>query len=491
MDSIFKESKISIKDIQLWSENPRFPAKYIGKNEEELIDYIVSIPHYQIKSFGSEIVADFDMPIFEKLALHIDGNRMIALEGNRRITVYKLLVNPMLTSDVETQEHFKELKQKLDITQNFKIDCITSTDRSQILRYVDRKHLKKNNEVPWGDLERSNAKLRWLDSKGKQDMLKSSISITVQKLDLSDDEKDDILGPGFVTTFFRLISSKSAAIFFQLYFDDNNDVLSSDLQFYRKLERIIVDVLQKKEFNNKKFSRLNAEEITAYLGSIKIENGKNLLDNGTPVTKRNNEQENKQVKNDDNDNKASINIGEKKSSESSSAATAPKPQVPNSKVNKKTTSRRYLIPSNCKLTINEPKINNIYRELKDDLILDDSSKAVPNAAGVLFRVFLEVSIDNYAKKQHGHQFGMSDTISNKIPWVVERLISKGYTKQQLSNISTVASAKKGISYLSIERFHEYVHSLTVQPTNSELKLKWDNLQAFFEILFKETNMPKK
>ena len=154
----------------------------------------------------------------------------------------------------------------------------------------------------------------------------------------------------------------------------------------------------------------------------------------------------------------------------------------------KSSDRNTLIPYDCNMIIYERKINNIFCELKDDLLIDDSNKAVPNAVGVLFRVFLEISLDHYAKvNQNG--FKKNDTINKKISWVVKHLISKGYEKSKFNNINKVGSAKKENTYLSIENFHEYVHSTTTQPSSSELKAKWDNLQEFFEILWGE--IPKK
>ena len=88
-------------------------------------------------------------------------------------------------------------------------------------------------------------------------------------------------------------------------------------------------------------------------------------------------------------------------------------------------------------------------------------------------------------------FKKAETISNKIPWVVENLISKGYDKKLFNNINKVGSARKENTYLSIDNFHEYVHSTTTQPSSNELKTKWDNLQGFFELIWAELNDPKK
>src|SRR6476620_4177087 len=209
--SIFRETKLSLKNLQLWSENPRFPEEYFGKPENELINYIVSIPLYKIKEFAKEIVEDFDMPIFEKLAIFDGEGENITVEGNRRLTVYKLLVNPELCSDPEIQEYFLKLKRSITITNDFKIDCVISENKKEILRYVNRKHLNNNNEARWGTLEQINAKYRWLDDPERLDNFKVNLQIIIRNLSIPTESKNKILGRGFVTTLFRILNSRTAA----------------------------------------------------------------------------------------------------------------------------------------------------------------------------------------------------------------------------------------------------------------------------------------
>jgi len=159
------------------------------------------------------------------------------------------------------------------------------------------------------------------------------------------------------------------------------------------------------------------------------------------------------------------------------------------RINSKSTSRNYLIPKSCRIQINKPlKLNNIYRELRDNLLLDQSDKSVPNAVGVLFRVFLETSLDHYSQKK-GRSFSKKerDNINTKIEFVIEELTNSGIESKKLENIKRVGSSAPEQSYLAIDNFHSYVHSTTTQPTSQELKGKWDNLQEFIEILWDEIN----
>ena len=81
-------------------------------------------------------------------------------------------------------------------------------------------------------------------------------------------------------------------------------------------------------------------------------------------------------------------------------------------------------------------------------------------------------------------FGPKIKLSGKITKVADLLEKKKIANiDQLKNIRKVAT--KGDPILSIENFHEYVHSFKVQPSPIDLIYKWDNLQEFFEILWKE------
>lgn len=459
MKDKFAKDSISIKNLFLWDENARFPDKYFNKTEKELIGYFVSKKNFKINELAEEVVNEFDLPQLEKLVVYAFNGKKIVLEGNRRLAVYKLLNDPKLTDDTKLQTKLAALKSKIKIDGDFKLECLVSKDKEQGLRYINRKHLRGNNEVSWGDNERAHHNARGGNANQKE-LLKVAITKTIKGIDLPEELKEQVLGHGFVTTFWRLVEQKPAWDAFGFSLDESGELKTTDKDFKDKLKVIIFDVLQKGKYNDKLFSRLNTKDIKGYLETISKDDYKRVAD-----------EIKKQTKTD--------LFGGKSTTITSSGGGV-------NKSNPKSSLRNYLIPKTCILTIHEAKINNIYHELKDDLLIDDSGKAVPNAVGVLFRVFLEISLDHYAK-MNSHGFKKTDTINQKISWVVKSLEGKKYDKKKFGNINKVGSATGTQSYLSIENFHEYVHSGTTQPTSSELKGKWDNLQEFFEILWGELN----
>jgi hypothetical protein len=448
---------IPLYELSLWDENARFSDQYFNKTEEELIEYFLSKKNFKIVNLAEEIVKDFDLPQLEKLVAYRFDDKNVILEGNRRLTAYKLLANPLLIKDQNLKKKFIELKNKIEIADTYELECVITDNLEKGYRYIERKHLNNNNEVQWGDNERAHHKKR-RGKANEKELLKVEISKVIQGLDFPAELRERVLGPGYVTTFWRLIEQSPAQKIFGFSFDKDNQLNIRDKTFKDKLKVIIWDVLNNGTYKEKLFSRLKVNEIDDYLKEIS-----------------------------ENDyQRVSVEIEKQKTKnlfDEESISVSSDPKKTQVRSNPKSSLRTYLIPKTCILKINETKINNIYKELRHDLLLDDSNKAVPNAVGVLFRVFLEISLDFYASKQ-GHIFKKEETINIKIPWVVKSLTIKGHDKSKFNNINKVGSAKKENSYLSIDNFHEYVHSSTTQPTSSELKAKWDNLQEFFEILWK-------
>jgi hypothetical protein len=461
MTNKFTKNNITIKNLSLWDENARFPDKYFNKTEKELIEYFLSKKDFKLAELAEEVVNEFDLPQLEKLVIYELNGKNIVLEGNRRLAVYKLLDNPELTDNTKLKNKLNGLKSRIKIDDNFKLECLITKDKDQGLRYIDRKHLRGNNEVSWGDNERAHHNARRGNASQKE-LLKVAITKKIKDLDFPEELKEQVLGHGFVTTFWRLIEQNPAWSTFGFSLNDNGELQTKDKEFDEKLKVIIFDVLQKGKFNNKLFSRLNTKEIESYLKQITKDDYKRVADEIKKQTKTN-------------------LFGKESTSILTNNGT--NRSVPKSSL------RGYLIPKTCVFIINETKINNVYCELKNNLLLDDSKNSVPNAAGVLFRVFLEISIDYFWEK-NGKTFKDDTKLAGKITIVADHMEkNKIADSKQLKNIRTVATDKNNL--LAIENFHSYVHSYKSQPSPNDLKIKWDNLQEFFEILWGDLNKKAK
>ena len=275
-----KEVILKITDLNLWDENPRFPEEYFNKPESELIEYIFNKKGEKEKiiELAKSIIENFDIVPWEKLIVWDSGRKKVTLEGNRRLMVYKLLLNPNLISDSKIKKIFSEGQAKTKIANDFSVECLVTKDKEYGLRYVELKHLEKGYKG-WGESERNNFRRR-RGRKNEEVIIKTEIDKRVKDLNIPQEIKDKILGHGYVTTFYRVTTTSPAKDFFG-YEIKGEQLEIKDPKFNKKLKVIIWNLLNKKaykelfeELNDGEKDKLNSrtlnksENIAKYLQSI-------------------------------------------------------------------------------------------------------------------------------------------------------------------------------------------------------------------------------
>lgn len=274
----FQETKIKLKDLSLWDQNARFPDKYFSKEEKDLIEYFCNKKDFKIFDLAKSIVEDFDLPQIEKILVYYDGENKIVFEGNRRVTAYKLLNNPELAPNKELEKKFFDLKKKIKIDEDFNFDCIVTENKTESFRIIERKHIEGNNEIGWGDQERANHGVRMGNATQKEEF-KVAIAKVVKDLDLPEELKESILGPGYVTNFWRILESSVAWKKYGILFKEKGKIEIGHKDFSEYLKVIVWNVFNKKDFSGNKIDsrslNTNAEK-KDYLDSISIEDVKKI-----------------------------------------------------------------------------------------------------------------------------------------------------------------------------------------------------------------------
>ncbi len=373
----FTEEKIPIEKLFLWDENARFPDKYYNSDEKELIKYFLLQPNFKLKEFVDEIVNDIDLPHLEKVVVWDSKDKLIVLEGNRRLAGYKLLANPELVIDIDKKFYSSLLNKKstINIDTNFLLDCLVSEDKDQCYRYIDRKHAKGNNQVGWLEPEKINySKRRGIESQNTK--IKIAITEFVRKLDLPNEIINEVLGQGYVTTFYRFIATGPAKETFGLSTNENGELTYTDKTFPDKLKVIIHNVLKKKDFegNTVDTRELNKNpEIKSYLESVKSEN----------VTKVNNDIENN--KKTDIFGNETVKLGTKKSQQTLVAVNPKK--TPISKENNTLFGKS--------LALKAGKVNDLYRAILNIYVKNEFDSTVLPIIGMSLRLITEVAARVY------------------------------------------------------------------------------------------------
>lgn len=155
--------------------------------------------------------------------------------------------------------------------------------------------------------------------------------------------------------------------------------------------------------------------------------------------------------------------------------------------------RRTLIPRRLKLSIPQTRLNQIYDELQK---LDISK--FTNSGAVLFRVFVELSIDDFASrnsillkavpkpnpgKKPSDPARVPDmNLRNKIITVAKYLENQGISdKHELHGVRSLANNTDHV--LSVDSLNAYVHNPHYNPNPTDLKANWDSIQTFVERLW--------
>jgi hypothetical protein len=151
--------------------------------------------------------------------------------------------------------------------------------------------------------------------------------------------------------------------------------------------------------------------------------------------------------------------------------------IPGKKSVPLSTSRKTLIPSSCVLKVkNAPRVNKIYRELRGLEV-----KGFENACAITFRVFLELSVENYAKTKNIN-YHENDSLASKIGKVAKYMESnKLMSTDELKPIRVACSTPDDL--VSIKTLHAYVHNPYLSPKADELKLTWDDFEKFFKTMW--------
>lgn len=165
---------------------------------------------------------------------------------------------------------------------------------------------------------------------------------------------------------------------------------------------------------------------------------------------------------------------------SDKSASVPVTTVKKRKVVKKEKIRTTLIPKEFLAEVTHPRINNIFVELKK-LNVDE----FPNAASVMLRVFLELSLDHFLEenmKWSEQQIGNSKLAQKLLAVAKELENNQVMSSSQLAPIRKAAGGQTLLA-ASVLTLHGYVHSRYFSPIPSELKTAWNDMELFISNLW--------
>ncbi|QHP67913.1 hypothetical protein EI171_11395 [Bradyrhizobium sp. LCT2] len=369
--------------------------------------------------------------VYEPPLVSPDGNNFIVFDGNRRITCLKLLDDPRRAPTVELQDFFREQRAAWQGDFPAAIVCQVETDRDRIDDILFRRHTGTQSGVgqsTWDDRMKDN----FVQRTGKGGGL--NVADEIEKLLAASNRL-----PGRKkiprSTLNRLLSAEAFRNRVGITVARGKLELTHD-------EPVVLSALQRIA------SDLASREIV--LGDLWDVDGKrSYLDKlereGVLPT-------------------AEHTVRRKKSTVTPTAPTPKPAPIP------KPARRKNLIPHieyGIAWAGRIARHKMIWEELQFHLDLSIHA----NAISVLFRVLLELSIENYIKQTNLASINPGDKLAQRALKVGMDLHSKGKISDK--DLGIVKKLPQQDNLFSMDTLNRYVHSSTFAPSPEHLAAMWD------------------
>lgn len=434
---------VFIEDLLLDLENPRFDGL---ENQKDALEKIVVSQGRKLVNLADDIVLHGLSPLHRVLALKSKEirSKYVVLDGNRRLSALKVLSNPACLDPMKdvgdvTKKRLRALAQQFDRSEIEPLEVFLPKDREEARHWIEAVHTGENEGrgvVSWDGV--ATARFRGKSASIKiLEFLKSHGKLSVEEL--------ASLERFPITNLDRLI--KTPEVRDRLGVDLEEGDVGSDLpvsELVKGLKRVVTDLASGGVTVSKIKSKADRisyiEKLGAALPDLSKRTGKfETLESLAATTS---------------------------ASSTATKATARKGVL---------AERKTLIPRQCKLHIDDEKMQDIVRELRK-LSLEN----YPIAIGTLFRVFLELSLDHFGGNKMS---GWRDDVplKKKIDSVADFLLIHGTAKRDLEPFRRLAHYQAGA--LSVDRLHGIIHNKYALPTPNELRKGWSEVQHVFEIIW--------
>lgn len=377
--------------------------------------------------------------------LEEESGYFVILEGNRRVAALKILEDPGLISGAVEDTLVSRFRKLITQYKDFvkEVQCVVVSERTDATHWIELRHTGENDGagiVRWGGKETA----RFRQRSGQKEPHLQVLDFLEGRGDVSKETCQKVP----VTSLKRLFTNPYVRT--KLGIDLRSGVVvtrvEDDSEVAKGLKHVVEDLALGDVRVKDIYTR---DDRIKYIDSLPPEDLPDTSDLMSEFRR----------------------LGSPSTPQDQKQPLRTRRTAPSSK------KRSTLVPKSFTLFVDQPRINDIYRELKK-LGIEEYS----NAVSVLFRVFLELSVDAYIKRE---QLGTEEKspLYRKLLDVADALKSQGKLDDQQLKPVRRAAQKDSFLASTITTMHQYVHNPYFSPAPSDLKATWDSLQAFIEAMW--------
>lgn len=452
---------ISVVDLLIDLENPRTERQ---QSQRDAIHNVIVEQGTKILNLAEDIV-NLGLSAADRFIVmptDDDHKRFVVLDGNRRAVAIKLLNEPELAGGALTAASMKRLRRLAKRFENapiVRVEAVIYGSREEAAPWIERRHQTEMDGVGlvrWGSLEQQ----RYAMWRGVRSPALQILDFVLEHGNLDEDTRQKTAKLS-ISNLSRLINDPDVREQLGIDKEDEQIVTTlTDKQVLKGLQKLIRDLAHKRiNVTHIEHKSDRAKYISGFKKGELPDFAKTPLESHVLGTKA-------KVATDeggaDKKKDGTTRTGRERSDESKLRST--------------------IIPRRCILNVEDDRIARIYVELKQ---LDSNN--LPNAAAVLMRVFIELSVDDYIER-HGiienEQQRRNAKLSDKLSKVAKHMEDEGTMSSQRLMPVRRATSDKDLLAVSVTTFHQYLHNRHFSPIPSELRTAWDDLQPFMEEIWK-------
>ena len=471
---------IAISQLLLDPKNPRLTSVQV--NNRDAIRSMIKVQPEHVLGLAKHLIENGLNPAILMIVMPSEDDKKFfyVLDGNRRLTALKLLESPRLAEGIlstKSLQILKRLSDEFEKSPIIRASCVVFKSRDEADTWIQLTHRGLNKGagmLPWdGQVGARYDELQ----RGQRNIGLQLLDFVKEHVSLSESTQKKIEDGKFpITTLDRLLSTPYVRE--KLGIDKTKEdilLLFPKDEVVKGLHRVIEDLasanitvsdLKKQDQRINYINKIDLEELPKpHLVLSEPTSLKRLHEQSSaPVGNASEASHTEKDTSKNNDsNPSKLYDLAPLSAEKSRSQPSP------------SRKRKTLIPKSCTITINQKRVNDIFRELKR-LDLTDFS----NAGAVMLRVFVELSIDHFVEKKLGwddQKIG-GTKLKDKLDRVAQFMEEdKIMTKNELAPIRKAASGE-GMLVASVKSMNQYVHNRYYSPVASELVVTWDGFQGF-------------
>ncbi|MBW1250980.1 hypothetical protein I7860_30405 [Pseudomonas tolaasii] len=502
-------ASIALDLVKLDQANVRF-GNDVAQSQREAIELLMADfdDARKILKLAEHIAQNGLDPTEIQLVTPGDEGTYIVLEGNRRLTALKLLQKPDLCPVEKLVKGFMAAHARMDMSELNEVDVSIVPTREGGEMWLELKHTGENGgigRVNWSSDIRDERRGRrtGVESIGRQirNLIKDNPDFF---------SEETLVGINLipVTTLTRLFTSAPAQEAFQIKVEGRELDPQLSLKYIAPSVEFAIDLFVTEGFNvNQLRSDDDRKAFVGYippeLHPLKVKTAEEspAASADVPPVQPSPDTSGTSGADGAGGGVGTTNAGVPQpvtppltqsgqgvaaSGPASATPTAVSPKIRAKPISR---ARKYLVP--WSLNIGNNRVNAIYRDLRSTLVVD----VCPNATAVTFRVFVEISCDDYILSQgragtpvlrHDTQrpvkTGAEEKLAMKVQAVVLHLEASGQITKAVSK-AIVKRASSFDSVGSVDHFNLFVHSSASAPIPSELKDIADEYRPFLEAIW--------